>query len=206
MFDVRCSMFDVRCSMFDVRCSPFRHKPPQLRTQLSSNPQSTTPHAERMNTNAEHPTSNAQRRTEEAKITAGTAHLSLLLLFGSTLDVRRAMFDVRVSSGPRAALFQSKIQNLISLRPPTTRAFFPTPPNALRRLPIWKYFAIPTISLATLGHSPCRPAGPRRTRPASTTAACSSMPGRWPATRPRPPTSSKTPSSPRSAVTLVPLE
>ena len=65
------------------------------------------------------------------------------------------MFGVQccVSRGPRTDLFQSKIQNLLSLRPPTTRAFFPTPPNALRRLPIWKYFAIPTIS----NNFPCHP-------------------------------------------------
>jgi len=115
--------------MFGVQCSMFAF--PEGREQLSSNPQSTTPHAERMNTNTEHclrlcqlglrrfspsslalaprSTSNAQRRTEEANITARTAHLSLLLLFGSTLEVQRWMFDVRLSSGPLAALFQSKI-------------------------------------------------------------------------------------------------
>jgi len=120
------STLDVRRSMFDVRVS---------RGPRAALFQSTTPHAERMNTNTEHPTSNAQRRTEEANITARTAHLSLLVLFGSTLNaeralaslatwrssnwhstakrgnVRRSMFDVRVSRGPRAALFQSTIHN-----------------------------------------------------------------------------------------------
>jgi len=97
------STLDVRRSMFDVRVS----RGPCTALFQSINLQSTTPHAERMNTNAEHPTSNAQRRTEEAKITARTAHLSLLVLFGSTLDVRRSMFDVRLSRRPCAALFQS---------------------------------------------------------------------------------------------------
>jgi len=73
--------------------------------------------AERMNTNAQHcpvsrcyasqgfakvprslalaprSTSNAQPRTQEANTTARMAHLSLLVLFGSALDVRCSMFD-----------------------------------------------------------------------------------------------------------------
>ncbi len=80
-------------------------------------------------------TSNAEHRTQEAKIAARMAHRSLLVLFGSALEVRCSMFDVRISlrsirlaascnrRGSRAATAPS--DQFVRLR----RFSFPWPPK-----------------------------------------------------------------------------
>ena len=52
--------------------------------------------------------------------TGASAMVRSILLFGSTLDVRRSMFDVRVSRGPRAGLLPIH---------PATRTLLPTHPR-----------------------------------------------------------------------------